>query len=316
MDTNKLIPLLSEMAIFVSVVESGSFSKTAQKLGVSPSSVSRSVTRLENALQEKLLERTTRQMRLSATGQEVYSLCSDMMNAAKLAVSAAQVDKTEVSGTLRVAAPKALSRQVLMPMVLDFIDLYPSVALQLKVADHYIDPIGDEVDVIIHITEKPTEGLIAKPLANCRLLLCASPGYLQQYGVPTHPEDIVHHNCLCLGENPRDRVWDFTNNGKKVSINVNGSFTVNHSEIRREAVIRGKGISVFPEFAIRSYIASGEVNEVLPDWHVGGKYQGSIVAQYAQSKFIPGQIKTFVEYLQQRFVQDASSDTGLLGLTG
>ncbi|MEL7291426.1 MAG: LysR family transcriptional regulator [Pseudomonadota bacterium] len=315
MDTNKLIPLLSEMAIFVSVVESGSFSKTAQKLGVSPSSVSRSVTRLENALQEKLLERTTRQMRLSTTGQEVYSLCSDMMNSAKLAVSAAQADKSEVSGSLRVAAPKALSRQVLMPMVLDFIDLYPSVALQLKVADHYIDPIGDEVDVIIHITEKPTEGLIAKPLANCRLVLCASPHYLQQHGVPTHPEDIAQHNCLCLGENPRDRIWDFTNNAKRVSVNVNGSFTVNHSEIRREAVIRGKGISVFPEFAIQSYIASKKVIEVLPDWHVGGKYQGTIVAQYAQSKFIPGQIKTFVDYLQQRFVQDASSDTGLLGLT-
>ena len=303
MDTNKLIPLLSEMAIFVNVVESGSFSRTAQKLGVSPSSVSRSVTRLENALQEKLLERTTRKMRLSSTGQEVYALCSDMMNSAKLAVSAAQVDKSEVSGALRVAAPKALSRQVLMPMVLDFIELYPHVALQLKVADHYIDPIGDEVDVIIHITDKPTEGLIAKPLANCRLVMCASPEYLEQHGTPIHPEDIASHNCLCLGENPRDRVWDFTNNLKKVSINVKGSFTVNHSEIRREAVIRHTGISVFPEFAIQSYIESGQVIEILPDWHVGGNYQGNIVAQYAQSKFIPGQIKTFVEYLQQRFSQ-------------
>lgn len=302
MDTNKLIPLLSEMAIFVNVVESGSFSKTAKKLGVSPSSVSRSVTRLENALEEKLLERTTRQMRLSSTGQEVYSLCSDMMNSAKMAVSAAQVDKTDVSGSLRVAAPKALSRQVLMPMILDFIDDYPNVSLQLKVADHYIDPIGDEVDVIIMITNKPTEGLIAKPLGQCRLVLCASPAYIEEYGMPIHPEDISSHNCLCLGENPRDRVWEFTNNNKRVSINVNGSFVVNHSEIRREAVLRGVGISVFPEFAIQSYIDSGQVVEVLRDWHVGGNYQGKIIAQYAQSKYIPSQIKTFIEYLQQRLV--------------
>jgi len=301
MDTNRLIPLLSEMAIFVNVVESGSFSKTAKKLGLSPSSVSRSITRLENALEEKLLERTTRQMRLSTTGQEVYSLCSDMMNSAKMAVSAAQADKSEVSGSLRVAAPKALSRQVLMPMILDFIDAYPNVALQLKVADHYIDPIGDEVDVIIHITDKPTEGLIAKTLDECRLIMCASPNYIEQHGMPIHPDDIAQHNCLCLGENPRDRVWDFTHNLKKVSINVSGSFAVNHSEIRREAVIRGVGISVFPEFAIRSYIDAGEVVEVLKDWHVGGNYQGKVIAQYAQSKFIPGQIKTFVEYLQQRF---------------
>ncbi|MDC5705868.1 LysR family transcriptional regulator [Vibrio europaeus] len=303
MDTNRLIPLLSEMAIFVNVVDSGSFSNTAKKLGVSPSSVSRSITRLENALEEKLLERTTRQMRLSSTGQEVYSLCSDMINSAKMAVSAAQADKTEVSGVLRVAAPKALSRQVLMPMVLDFIDAFPNVALQLKVADHYIDPIGDEVDVIVHITDKPTEGLIAKTLTQCRLVMCASPDYLEQHGIPIHPEDISSHNCLCLGENPRDRVWDFTNNHKKVSINVNGSFAVNHSEIRREAVLRGVGVSVFPEFAIQDYVESGEVIEILRDWHVGGNYQGKVIAQYAQSKFIPGQIKTFVDYIQDRFSQ-------------
>lgn len=302
MDTNRLIPLLSEMAIFVNVVESGSFSQTAKKLGVSPSSVSRSITRLESALEEKLLERTTRQMRLSSTGQEVYSLCSDMMNSAKMAVSAAQVDKTDVSGSLRVAAPKALSRQVLMPFILDFIDDYPNVSLQLKVADHYIDPIGDEVDIIIMITDKPMEGLIAKPLGQCRLVLCASPEYIEQYGMPIHPQDISGHNCLCLGENPRDRVWEFTNNNKKVSINVNGSFIVNHSEIRREAVLRGVGLSVFPEFAIQSYIDSGQVIEVLRDWHVGGNYQGKIIAQYAQSKYIPSQIKTFIEYIQNRLV--------------
>ncbi|WP_019274290.1 LysR family transcriptional regulator [Vibrio coralliilyticus] len=301
MDTNKLIPLLSEMAIFVSVVESGSFSKTAQKLGVSPSSVSRSITRLENALQERLLERTTRKMRLSTTGQEVYSLCNDMMNSAKMAISAAQADKTNVSGALRVAAPKALSRQVLMPMILDFIDHYPNISLQLKAADHYIDPIGDEVDILIHITDNPTAGLIAKQLSQCRLIMCASPSYIEKHGMPTHPEGISEHNCLCLGENPKDRIWDFTNNNKKLSINVSGSFAVNHSEIRREAVLRGVGISVFPEFVIQPYIDSGDAVEVLKDWHVGGNYQGKIIAQYAQSKYIPSQIKTFIEYLQNRF---------------
>ncbi len=301
MDTNRLIPLLSEMAIFVNVVDSGSFSNTAKKLGVSPSSVSRSVTRLEEALEEKLLERTTRQMRLSSTGQEVYQLCSDMLNSAKLAVSAAQSDRSRISGPLRVAAPKALSRQVLMPMILEFIETYPNILLQLKVADHYIDPIGDEVDVIIHITDAPTEGLVARKITQYRLVACASPDYLAKHGTPIHPEDIASHNCLCLGENPRDRVWEFTNNHKKVSVNVSGSFTVNHSEIRREAVISGIGISVFPEFAIQQYLDSGKVIEILPDWHVGGRYQGQVVAQYPQSKFIPAQIKTFVDFIQEKF---------------
>lgn len=300
MDTNRLIPLLSELAVFTCVVEAGGFSAAAQKLGVAPSSISRSVTRLENSLQEKLLERTTRQMRLTASGQQVYLLSSDMMSAAKLAVSAAHSEKEQVSGMLRVAAPKALSRQVLAPVLLDFIEDYPQVSLQLKVADHYIDPIGDEVDVIIQITDKPTEGLVARSLGRCRLVLCASPEYLQQQGTPNHPDDLVGHNCLCLGENPRDRVWDFTIGSRKISVNVKGSFAVNHSEIRREAVLRGFGISLFPEFAVREDLASGKMVQVLANWQLGGRYQGTIWVQYAQSKYIPNQIKALADYLQQR----------------
>ncbi|MBE4579158.1 LysR family transcriptional regulator [Vibrio navarrensis] len=300
MDTNRLIPLLSEMAVFASVVEAGGFSAAAQKLGVAPSSISRSVTRLENALQEKLLERTTRQMRLTASGQQVYLLCSDMMSAAKLAVSAAQSEKDQVSGMLRIAAPKALSRQVLTPVLLNFIEDYPKVSLQLKVADHYIDPIGDEVDVIIHITEQPVQGLVARSLGQCRLLLCASPEYLQRHGTVTAPQELSERNCLCLGENPRDRVWDFYQAEQKVSVNVRGSLTVNHSEIRREAVLRGFGISLFPEFMVREDLASGQLVPVLADWQLSGRYQGTIWAQYAQSKYIPNQIKALVDYLQQR----------------
>lgn len=300
MDTNRLIPLLSEMAVFASVVEAGGFSAAAQKLGVAPSSISRSVTRLENALQEKLLERTTRQMRLTASGQQVYLLCSDMMSAAKLAVSAAQSEKDQVSGMLRIAAPKALSRQVLTPVLLNFIEDYPKVSLQLKVADHYIDPIGDEVDVIIHITEQPVQGLVARSLGQCRLLLCASPEYLQRHGTVTTPQELSERNCLCLGENPRDRVWDFYQAEQKVSVNVRGSLTVNHSEIRREAVLRGFGISLFPEFMVREDLASGQLVPVLADWQLSGRYQGTIWAQYAQSKYIPNQIKALVDYLQQR----------------
>lgn len=300
MDTNRLIPLLSEMAVFASVVEAGGFSAAAQKLGVAPSSISRSVTRLENALQEKLLERTTRQMRLTASGQQVYLLCSDMMSAAKLAVSAAQSEKDQVSGMLRIAAPKALSRQVLTPVLLNFIEDYPKVSLQLKVADHYIDPIGDEVDVIIHITEQPVQGLVARSLGQCRLLLCASPEYLQRHGTVTAPQELSERNCLCLGENPRDRVWDSYQAEQKVSVNVRGSLTVNHSEIRREAVLRGFGISLFPEFVVREDLASGQLVPVLADWQLSGRYQGTIWAQYAQSKYIPNQIKALVDYLQQR----------------
>ena len=301
MDTNKLLPFLYEMAIFVRVVESGSFSSAAKNIGIAPSSISRAVSRLEDFLNEKLLERTTRNIRLTSTGQEVFILCRDMLKSAKMAVSAAQSDQIDVAGSLRVAAPKALSKQVLMPMILDFIQEYPKVTFQLKVTDLMVDPISGEIDVLIHLTDKPIEGLISKRIGECRLILCASTGYVEKFGKPIHPDDLAQHNCLCLGENPRDQVWKFTNNNQKIVVNVNGSFVVNHSEIRRAAVLNGTGISVFPDFVISRDIESNKAVELLPDWHISGSYQGAILAQYAQSKYIPSQTKVFVKYMQDYF---------------
>lgn len=306
MDTNRLMQLLPEMAVFVTVVDEGSFSKSAQRLGVAPSSVSRSITKLEDALGEKLLERTTRKMSLNPIGKEVYSQCRDMLLAAKHAVSAAQSQPGMVSGILRVAAPKALSRQVLMPMILGFMQNHPNVTLQLKVVDHYIDPVGDEVDVIIHITEKPTEGLVARTLGHSKLLLCATPAYLADNGEPTYPDEIGKHNCLCLGENPLDRVWRFSHGQKSLAVQVNGSLMVNHSEIRKEAVLAGMGISVFPEFAVQQELQQQSLVSVLPDWHISGNYQGIIIAQYPQSKYIPFQVTAFVNHLQAEFIKRKS----------
>lgn len=308
---NKLIPLLSEMAIFVKVVESGSLSQAAQSIGVSPSSISRSVARLELAIEEKLLERTTRKMRLTPTGEQVFIQCRDMLTSAKMAVSAAQSNETDITGSLRIAAPKALSRQVLMPMVMDFLKLYPKVSFHFKVADHIIDPIGDEVDLVIRITDSPIQGLVAKKLGSCKQLLCATTAYLEQHGTPTHPSELIQHNCMVLGEIPKDRQWRFqatpasspntkqSGNNSIVEVNVKGTFIVNHSEIRREAVLQGIGIALFPDFSVANEIKSKALVQLLPDWKTLGNYQGDIVAQYPQSKFIPSQLKAFVHFLEQ-----------------
>ncbi|MGO1190507.1 LysR family transcriptional regulator, partial [Vibrio casei] len=125
MDTNRIMHLMPEMATFVTIIEEGSFSKAAIKLGVMPSSVSRSISKLETQLQQKLIERTTRQLRLTSVGEDVFQLCLDMLNSAKQAVNAAQSNQNNVSGDLSIAAPKALSRQILMPIILAFIKQYP-----------------------------------------------------------------------------------------------------------------------------------------------------------------------------------------------
>lgn len=300
MDTNKLITLLPEMAVFVVVIEEGSFSKAAERLGVAPSSVSRSISKLENALCQKLLERTTRNMRLSSSGEEVHGLCVDMLKSARLATDAAFSSQSEVSGEIRIAAPRALSNQVLSSLILDFLQEYPKVSIHLVVEDHFIDPVGHEVDMVIHITEKPVEGLVSKVLGINRLLICASNEYLEQFGYPTDPEQLLAHQCIRLGERSNDRKWVFRQDDLVRTVNVNGRFAVNHTEIRKDAVLRGMGISIFPEFSISELIESGSVVKLFPHWEVQGSYQGKIIAQYPQSRFVPRQLKVLVEYLHRR----------------
>ncbi|GAD78409.1 LysR family transcriptional regulator [Vibrio ezurae] len=301
MNINQMISLLPEMAMFVHVAESESFSRTAKSLGVAPSSVSRSITRLENALEQKLLHRTTRKMRLTNKGEEVYLICRDIMNSAKLVTNAVKSDDTAISGSLKVAAPKALAKQVLMPVILDFMTQYPRVDFQLKVTDQHVDLIRDDIDLLIHITDTPIEALVGKVLSECRLIMCASPMYIAQNGIPQSPQDLLKHNCLCLGEDLKDRCWVLTSSNQTCSVNVRGTFHVNHSEIRREAVLRGLGISIFPEFSVHQYILSGEVVPLFDNWHISGNYQGNVIAQYPQSKYLPTQLTHFIQYLVEYF---------------
>lgn len=296
MDINKLLPLLPDLATFVTIAEENSFSACANKLGIAPSSVSRTLAKLEKALNVKLLDRTTRKIQLTSTGNEVYAISVQMMESAQLAVKAAQSQQQDLSGTIRVAAPKALAKQVLAPIILDFIEQTPNVEVELKAIDHIIDPFSHEVDVLIHITPTPIEGLVAIKLFDVDLLLCATPQYLSEKSTPTHPNDLLNHACISLSEEQKDKVWQFHKGQQQSTVTVSGPLAVNHTEIRREAVARHMGIAPFPSFCVEDRINNGELVQVLREWKLTGKFQGQVVAQYLQSKYVPAQIKAFVQH--------------------
>ena len=303
MNMNQLISLLPDMATLVAVVEAGSFSAAGNRLNLSPSAVSRSISRLESAFQVRLLERTTRRLNLSPTGREVFQLCSRMLESARLAANAAQVDTGSVSGLLRIAAPKAFSKQVLAPLVFRFMQQYPQVSMHFKVVDHFIDPVSDEVDVVFSISEQAVAGLVARTLADSRLFICASPEYLAMQGTPDTPQQLKDHQCIGFGEDPGDYSWEFHCEDQKVTVVISGPIAVNHSEIRRQAALNGLGIAVFPEFTVTEYLLRGELIRVLPQWQLRDKYQGKIMMQYTRSKYIPNQQRVFVDYIQQSFAR-------------
>jgi molybdenum-dependent DNA-binding transcriptional regulator ModE len=190
MDTNKLIPLLSDMAILVTVVEQGNFSKAAIKLGVTPSAVSRQISRLEDALGIKLLQRTTRQLALTESGTLTFNYCKQMIESAEQAVNASSSTTSTVSGLLRVAAPKSLANRVLRPLFVEFLKCYPDIQLHLKVTDRILDPIHDGVDFLIHINDSPIEALVNVKIGRSEQVLCASPDFLANHPLPKHPDDL------------------------------------------------------------------------------------------------------------------------------
>lgn len=240
------LALLPDIAVFVQVVESGSFSAAARKLGSTPSSVSRSVSRLERELGCKLLVRTTRKLRLSEAGSGVFQRAVSMMDAARDVMARGGTASQSPQGRVTLGVPKAVGRFVIHPLMEEFLTRYPQVDICLRLEDRYMDLIDDEVDLALRITDSPSPGLYGKPLMPIEHLLCATPDYLARHGTPETPQALRHHSCISLGETAADARWKFRRDGKSVVVQTHGRYAANHTGVRLDAVKRHLGIGSLP----------------------------------------------------------------------
>ncbi|QNM95390.1 LysR family transcriptional regulator [Chitinimonas koreensis] len=297
MGTNEQWDSLPDMAAFACVVEAGSFSAAARRLGITPSAVSRQVARLETRLQVRLLERTTRKLRLTEAGAIAHARCQDLLAAAREVLALGDADGALPRGLLRVSLPKAFARQVVHPLVPAFLRAHPAVDLQLVVTDRTVDLYQEAIDLAIRITDAPPPGLAGRPLMPVRHLACASPQYLAEHGRPAHPRELAAHSCLYLGEDERDRRWRFRRGGEEVAVKVRGRYVANHSEIRLEGALAHLGIASLPEFAARRALAAGELEVVLEEWeHLTG-YAGTAWLLYPPNRLPPAKLRAFIDYL-------------------
>jgi len=303
MNNTKLIELLPDLASFILIVEEGSFTAAAKKLEVTPSALSKMVTRLEASLSVKLFERTTRTLIITRAGQQVYDQAVIMVNAAKQAVELSVSDHTEISGALTVAAPEAFLNSVLQPFVVPFLKQYPDIQLKLRVADGEIDLIRDNIDIAFKLTDKPDENLVLKEIGSTNLVLCASPDYIQQRGMPSHPNQLAEHDCLYLAENDRDHIWDFFKDDEFHSVSVSGRYAVNHSQMRLTGVKNALGIGIFHDFVIADAVKNGEVVPVLANWTIKSNYHGGVAMQYAQTKYMPARLRAFIDYVSDELTK-------------
>ncbi|CAA2100529.1 LysR family transcriptional regulator [Variovorax paradoxus] len=304
MGTNSFLKVLPEMVTFLRVAELGSFSAAADLLGMTPSAASRQVKRLEKEIGVQLLQRTTRQLRLTEAGAEAFARCRELVLAAQGAMEVGEQFASKPSGLVRISAPKAFARRVLHPHILEFLRRYPDVDVQLVVADRDIDPIREGVDLVVRLTTKPPEGLVARRLMAVAHILCATPAYLARHAAIAHPDDLRGHSCLSLGEHERDNHWRFRKDGAEpAEVVVRGRYVSNHSEVRLEAALAGLGVACVPAFIAREALEAGRLARVLADWEFQGNYQGHAYILYPPNRFTAPKCQVLVDHLREALAE-------------
>ena len=257
---------LSNLRMFVRVVEEGSFSAAARSLGIVPSSVSRQVSQLEGELGARLFHRTTRKQSLTETGeiyfQHAYRIVADL-DEAQLAVN--RLTDTP-SGTLHVTIEADFAVAFIAPILPDFLDRYPDVNVRISMTPDNMDLIEGGLDLAIRIGHLEDSSLIARKLAVSHSLLCASPNYLATHGTPSHPSELTTHSCLSFRVKPGKNHWRFRMPAETVDVPISGCLNANSLSFLRSMAVTGRGIIMVPKWMVRDDLKHGHLVPVLEDF--------------------------------------------------
>jgi len=289
---------LSSVRAFTKVVEHGGFAAAARELRLSRSAVNKYVIELEQELGVQLLARTTRRVTPTENVQAYYERCRAILadlEEADLAVTRLQ---SEPRGLLRVNAPMSFGTLHLGRAVADFMERYPQLQIQLVLSDQLIDPVQEGFDVTLRIADLPSSSLIARRIAPAVRAVCAAPSYLERRGVPKHPDDLRHHDCLAYGHLATGNQWKLVGADGDHWIRIPWTLCTNNAEVLRDAAVCGRGIALLPTFIAGADLQDGRLRTILPDYKPP---EISIYAVYPQTRHLSVKVRLFIDFLVERF---------------
>ncbi len=290
---------LAGMAMFVRVVDSGSFAAAAERSCVSATMVGKQIQAIEQRLGARLLHRTTRRQHLTDVGQLYYERCKQALAEVELAESSASELQAAPKGRLRLIAPIGFGSDSLVPALVDFQTLHPDVAVDLVLDNRPYDLIGEGFELGVHIGEVSDDSLVARRLKPYRRILAASPDYLARHGMPEQPEDLTGHRCLGLTYWRRSDLWVLQGpQDERCRVAIRGRFTANNGNALRIAALHGAGIVLQPEALLALDISEGRLVPVLPGWSY---VPSPTYLVYAQDRRPTAKLRAVIDFLMERF---------------
>ena len=260
---------LTGMRTYAAVVDTGSFTQAAERLGLSKALTSKYVGQLEEHLGVRLLNRTTRRLSVTEVGQAYYQHCRQLLDDLDELEAAVRQQQASPQGQLRVAAPLIFGEGYLTRTVADYLREQPGVSVELVLADRFVDIVDEGFDLAVRIGRLADSSLIARRLGPCRHVLCASPGYLEKHGTPRTPEDLTGHRTLSYGYHDTPREWRMiAPDGRYLTVPVNSTVHMNNSLALREAILNDAGIVLIPTFIVGSDLQAGRLQKVLPAYRL------------------------------------------------
>ena len=295
--SNEMIDL-NQIAVFVQVVQAGSFAQAARRLGMPPTTLSRQVAQLEDALQARLLQRSTRKLSLTDAGRTLFDQSVGQIDALHEAADGLLGARRNPKGSIRIAASASFFEFFEMAWVQEFLASYPLVKLEFVLSDEMADMVAQGIDVAFRgSSDLPDSSLVARKLATGALVLVASPSYLAKRGAPQHLEDLAAHDCITAGLASGSSHWRLTGPGGPVSIAISGPFSANTGQAQRKAAIQGLGICLLPEHDLHGSLQSGELVQVLPGVVC---VVGNLYVVYPSRHHVPSAVTAFVDMACQR----------------
>lgn len=282
---------LDDLALFVAVVDAGSFTGGAARRGLSKSAASKRVAALEARLGARLLERTTRSMRLTELGRRYYDRAQAIVRAAEEAELEVTLAQGRAVGRLRVSAPVSFGVRHLGGAIAAFVRDHPGVHVEVDLSDRLVDLVEDDYDVAIRAGALEDSSLVARPLMPSRSLVVAAPAYLDREGRPAKPSDLRRHEALLYRHQISGRVWHFAKGRLRRAVRVRGRLVSDSGDILAEACCAGVGVAYLPDFIVGEHVAEGRLEALLEPWC---PVEASIQAVYP-SRDAPAKVRLFVD---------------------